>query len=65
MCGCGRSLGLNVAPSFAVNNIFTPPQPHHQHHQYQDYIPQVMDESTQKLIDALRNSPINPPKPKA
>jgi hypothetical protein len=57
MCGCGRS---NTAPlvaptAFTPNTTYAPPT-----HQPAYHAPQQVDESTQKLLDALRNSANKP-----
>jgi len=56
MCGCGRSNAVPlVSPTAFTQNTYASPAQQPVYHQ-----PRVMDENTQKLLDALRNSAIKP-----
>lgn len=56
MCGCGRSNAVPlVAPAAFTSNIYASPT-----HEPIYRPPQQVDESTQKLLDALRNSANKP-----
>jgi hypothetical protein len=56
MCGCGRSNAVPlVAPTAFTPNTYAPYT-----HEPVYHAPQQVDESTQKLLDALRNSANKP-----